>query len=134
MLVAMAMATTRPILPSADLDATADFYALLDFEARGRWPGYLILTGADGIELHFWHQPSVDRWTNDVACWVGYPEPDPVTRLHARWAAAPLPAPATLTTPSDAGSHLLEFQLIDLHGNLVRVGAPVADGAAGKAP
>lgn len=60
------IAVTRPILPSADLDATAAFYAPLGFDVVGRWPDeYLIITGPDAIELHFWHKVGVDRWTND---------------------------------------------------------------------
>lgn len=118
------IAVTRPILPSADLDATAAFYAPLGFDVVGRWPDeYLIITGPDAIELHFWHKVGVDRWTNDVACWIGYPTPDAVRRRHAAWAAAGV-APPALTEPGDISGHLVEFQLIDLDGNLLRLGAP----------
>ena len=117
-------AITRPILPSADLGVTSDFYAPLGFREVGRWPDeYLILRGPHDIELHFWWNPRVDRWTNDVACWVGFERAADVRRLHATWSAASMPTPAKLNPPS-AIVHLLEFQLVDLHGNLVRVGAP----------
>ncbi len=39
------------------------------------------------------------------------------------WAARPVPEPAALR-PVTARGHLVEFQLLDLHGNLVRVGCP----------
>jgi hypothetical protein len=120
-------AVTRPILPSADLDATTAFYAPLGFDVRGHWPQeYLILAGPDAIELHFWQNPRVDRWTNDVACWVGYRSPADVQRRHDAWAAVGVAEPASLRDVDGAGP-LVEFQLIDLHGNLLRVGAP-ADG------
>ena len=116
-------AVTRPILPSGDLDRTAAFYAPLGFEVVGRWPAeYLILAGPDDIELHFWHKPDVSRWTNDVACWIGYPDVDALRRRHAAWAAVPIAEPATLNEPGDMSGHLIEFQLIDLFGNLLRLG------------
>lgn len=121
------MAVTRPILPSADLDATEAFYAGLGFAASGRWPEYLIVAGPDGIELHFWHNPGVDRWTNDVACWIGYPSVEAVHRRYADWSTRPLSPPAQLNPPDDMAGHLVEFQLIDLFGNLLRVGAVKAD-------
>lgn len=116
-------ATTRPILPSADLVATAEFYRPLGFSLVGHWPGeYLIIAGPDTIELHFWSDPDVDRWTNDVACWIGYPGPAGVRALHARWSAVGVAEPATLRPVTDDG-RLTEFQLIDQFGNLLRVGA-----------
>jgi hypothetical protein len=119
-------AVTRPILPSADLAATTAFYTPLGFVEAGHWPEeYLILAGPHDIELHFWCNPRVDRWTNDVACWVGFAHGDDVRALHAVWSDVPLPKPAVLNPPAKAG-HLVEFQLIDLHGNLVRVGAPAS--------
>lgn len=117
-------AKTCPILPSADLAATAAFYAPLGFAQQGHWPQeYLILAGPDGIDLHFWHDPGVDRWTNSVGCWVGYPSAEEVRARHAQWAREPVPHPAKLTAPADNG-RLVEFALIDLHGNLLRLGAP----------
>lgn len=117
-------AVTRPILPSADLAATSTFYGRLGFTELGRWPDeYLIIQDDHGIELHFWCNPRVDRWTNDVACWVGFADEADVRRLHADWAKVGVSEPAVLNPPESMG-HLTEFQLIDLHGNLVRVGAP----------
>jgi hypothetical protein len=120
----MTAAVTRPILPSGDFDRTVAFFAPLGFEVAGRWEGdYLIVTGPDDIELHFWHKPGVNRWTNDVACWIGYPDVDAVLRRHAAWAAVPIPEPAVLNEPGDMSGHLVEFQLIDVFGNLLRLGA-----------
>jgi len=120
---AIGRAVTRPILPSADLGITSAFYGGLGFEEVGRWPDeYLIVRDRHDIELHFWFNPRADRWTNDVACWVGFGQPDDVRGLYGEWSATPLPRPAELRPPTELG-HLVEFQLIDQHGNLVRVGA-----------
>ena len=75
---------TIPILPSGDFDVTAEFYARLGFTERGRWPGdYLIIRNdAVGIELHFWSKPDVDRWTNDVACYVRFDSAGEAQALH----------------------------------------------------
>lgn len=117
-------AVTRPILPSADLSTTWAFYDRLGFAEIGRWPAeYLIVADDHDIELHFWCNPRVDRLTNDVACWIGFTDEADVHRLHADWAAVGVSEPAVLNPPTSIG-HLTEFQLIDLHGNLLRVGAP----------
>ena len=117
-------AVTRPILPSADLAATSQLYGRLGFVETGRWPGeYLIVADHHDIELHFWYHRQVSRWTNDVACWIGFADEVAVHALHADWAAVGVPGPAVLNPPTSVG-HLTEFQLIDLHGNLLRVGAP----------
>lgn len=120
-------AVTRPILPSADLAATSRFWSRLGFAEIGLWPGeYLIVRDPHDIELHFWHNRKVSRWTNDVACWVGFASPEQVRALYAIWSTVPIETPAVLNPPRAQG-HLVEFQLIDPHGNLVRVGAPRDD-------
>lgn len=117
-------ATTIPILPSADFDVTARFWALLGFTERGRWVDeYLIVVHeALGIELHFWHDPSVDRWTNDVACYVRFSTPDEAVAAHAGWAGVQVPEPAVLNPPHHDEDGSVEFHVIDQHGNLVRLG------------
>ncbi len=46
-----------------------------------------------GIELHFWNDPTADRWTNDVACFVRFAAPQDAVDQHARWAGVEVPAP-----------------------------------------
>ena len=117
-------ATTIPILPSADFDVTSGFWALLGFEERSRWPDeYLVVAHPDlAVELHFWQDDTVDRWTNDVACYVRFDTPDEAVACHARWAAAAVPEPAVLSAPRHESWGAVEFHVIDLHGNLVRLG------------
>lgn len=126
----VSQATTRPILPSADLRATAEFYFAFGFGVVGVWPDeYLILSGPDGIELHFWLDADVTRWTNDVSCWIGYPDPAAVHARFAAWSRVPVPVPGDLR-PVTASEQVVEFQLIDVHGNLLRLGSPAQVTAA----
>ena len=116
-------ARTIPILPSADFDVTAGFWAGLGFTGAGRWDDYLILRHPGlGIELHFWLDPGVDRWTNDVACYVRFDTPQEAIHAHAAWASAPIPPPAKLAPPQQEEWGAVEFHVIDPHGNLVRLG------------
>ena len=116
--------TTIPILPSAQFDRTAQFWALFGFAEIGRWESeYLILRQPDlAAEVHFWHQPAVDRWTNDVACFIRFPTPELAAACHARWAGVTVPEPATFNPPATDSEGAVEFQVIDLDGNLVRFG------------
>jgi hypothetical protein len=115
-------ARTIPILPSRHFDETARFYAPLGFAESKRWPNeYLILRRDDGIELHFWSNPKVERATNDVACYVRFDTAAETQALYDAWAPQ-VPADGRLMPPSSTDYGLLEFALIDPHGNLVRIG------------
>ena len=61
--------STVPVLPSLDLQQTADFYpGKLGFKEIGRYPDYLIVS-RDGAEIHFW--PCADRSiAESSACYV----------------------------------------------------------------
>jgi len=114
---------TIPILPSADFSASEEFWRLFGFVRRGRWDDYLVLRHEDlEIELHFWRDESVDRWTNDVACYVRFETPDAARTTYAEWAGIAVPEPGVLSRPRDEEWGATEFHIIDLHGNLVRLG------------
>ncbi len=119
-------ATTIPILPSADFDATTAFWRAYGFAETGRWPNeYLILVNSDiGIEFHFWPNPNVSRWTNDVGCYVRFASVAAATACHEAWAVVPLVEPASFGALDEgpAGPGSVEFHVIDVHGNLVRLG------------
>ena len=117
---------TIPILHGADLAATSAFYARLGFTELARWPDYLIVAHPAGIELHVTLDRSVDRWTNGLSCYVRFPDAAGARALHDAWAAATVPAPAELRAPWTTDYGLLEFALIDLDGNLVRIGGALA--------
>jgi len=114
--------TTIPILPSADLDQTAGFYAGLGLGDQRRYGNeYLVTAGLDGIELHFWMNPSVDPATNDVACYVRFDTAAEAQALHDAWACAEVVG-GRLVAPKETPYGLLEFALIDPSGNLLRIG------------
>jgi catechol 2,3-dioxygenase-like lactoylglutathione lyase family enzyme len=120
---------TIPILPSPDFDATIAFYEPLGLAARGRWPGYLILGHANGLELHFWSNADLDPATNDVGCFVRFDAVGECRALHDTWAAAVDHPPAESRSiprfhaPNEGTDGSIEWALIDLHGNLLRFGA-----------
>lgn len=119
-------AETIPILPSADFAATTAFWAPFGFREEGVWPReYLILRhDGHGIELHFWFNPHVDRWTNDVGCYVRFATPAEALACHAGWRDVAVAAPGDLgaVRPGPGVDGSVEFHVIDLHGNLVRIG------------
>lgn len=126
-------AVTIPILPSADFSTTTGFWSLLGFAETGRWPAqYLILRHPTlGIELHFWSDDDVDRWSNDVGCYVRFDSPEEASQVHADWRDVPVPEPARLSELQQDPGGSVEFQVIDLHGNLVRLGGfPAAESGA----
>ncbi len=119
-------AITIPILPSADFDASATFWAAFGFAERGRWPAeYLVLRHEElAIELHFWHDPTVDRWTNDVGCYVRFDTPAEAEACRQGWDGVEVLAPGDLSPlrVGPAGPPSVEFHVIDTQGNLVRFG------------
>jgi hypothetical protein len=117
-------AVTIPILPSADFDVTASFWADLGFAETGRWAAEYLILRHDGlgIELHFWNDPDVDRWSNDVACYVRFDTPDQARAAHHAWVDVRIPEPAKLSEPEEEPWGAVEFHIIDMHGNLVRFG------------
>jgi hypothetical protein len=126
-------AVTIPILPTSNFDATAAFYAAIGFMERGRWPDdYLILLGPAGIELHFWIEPGIDPATNSHACYIRFEEGAKAAALHDSWAACEL-AGGRLHPVEATHYGMLEFALIDLHGNLLRIGGRQAP-PSGDAP
>jgi hypothetical protein len=114
-------AVTIPILPSPDFDTTSSYYAALGFRECGRWGDYLILDRDDQIELHFWLSGDVDPLTNDVACYIRFDTAAEAQALYDEWSRVQL-AGGRLNSPKATDYGLLEFALIDAHGNLVRVG------------
>ena len=121
---------TIPILPSSDLDATASFYEGLGFAVVGRWPDeYLIIGHVNGIELHFWFNPTEDPKTNDVACYIRFATRGESLALFEACRAVGLPpaesreAPRLHSWEDDPDED--EWVLIDVHGNLLRFDVPV---------
>lgn len=114
---------TIPILPSADFDRTASFWARFGFAELGRWADYLALRHTDrGIELHFWLNESVDRHANDVACYIRFASPAEAIACHQQWAEVRLEEPDRFSAPRLEPWGAVEFHIVDVDGNLVRLG------------
>jgi len=114
-----------PILPSRDLAETLAFYEALGFENRGAPPeewDYLIL-GRGDIWLHFYGDPRVDPRTTAASCYVYVDDAD---ALHDAWRTVVAPDHRTgsrIVSPVDTDYGMREFAVVDLSGNLIRVGS-----------
>jgi catechol 2,3-dioxygenase-like lactoylglutathione lyase family enzyme len=114
---------TDPVLPSADLNDTVDFYTSLGFELGyddREGDGYVIL-GMDGAFIHFFYHDSLDATGSDAGCYLHVED---AQALHTRWAAlglGPEDLPR-LTAVEDQEWGKREFALVDPDGNLIRVG------------
>lgn len=118
-----------PVMPSADLGRTADYYLVLGFEVVERHDEYLVLHSG-GVELHFIGGPSA----------VGEPAGMPgsgkapvflyVRDAAALWKRLHDTGAAGVGPIEDQPHGLREFVLSDPDGNKVRVGSsiPCEDG------
>jgi catechol 2,3-dioxygenase-like lactoylglutathione lyase family enzyme len=116
---------TIPQLPTGNLDVTREFYGRLGFTERARWPEEYMILERDGLELHFWYSESVDPLKNDASCYVRFDTAKEAHDLYEQWTALGLGSD-DLRAPVETDYGLLEFALIDKHGNLIRLGGPVS--------
>jgi len=134
----MATSTQIPIFPSSDLAATAAFYAVIGFAETGRFGDhYLTLVHEEaGMELHFYGAGRVKPKSNDHAAYVRYETADEASALHTRWSgitntpgfARVAGKVGRLVNITDTDYGLREFALLDLDGNLLRIGGTIPDG------
>ena len=126
------MLAVAPILPSRDLGATSAFYARLGFSETGLWPGeYLIVTRRE-VGLHFFHAPDVDPFASSAGCYLYVEDAD---ALFAEFSELRLPAsgiPRLHGAPEDRDYGLREFAVVDVDGNLLRIGSSIAESASGQ--
>ena len=112
-----------PTLPARDIDETIAFYSPLGFEAVYRTPdpeGYVILRRIS-VEIHFFRWPDLDPAANYSGCYLRVTDVD---RFYRDFAGARLPARGI---PSLSGIEkkffgMREFRVVDVNGNLLRVG------------
>jgi catechol 2,3-dioxygenase-like lactoylglutathione lyase family enzyme len=112
-----------PTLPARDIDETIAFYTPLGFEAVYRTSdpeGYVILRRIS-LELHFFRWPDLEPAANYSGCYLRVSDVD---RFYRDFAVALLPARGI---PSLGGIEkkffgMREFRLVDVNGNLLRVG------------
>jgi catechol 2,3-dioxygenase-like lactoylglutathione lyase family enzyme len=116
-----------PILLSRDLGATAAFYARLGFEQTGIWEDEYLIVMRDEVGLHFVCEPGMDPYSTSSGCYLYVEDAD---ALHAEYAALGLPSegiPRLHGDPVETDYGLREFALVDLDGNLLRIGSFVGD-------
>ena len=116
-------AETIPILPSADFDVSASFWSGFGFVEDGRWPDYLVLRHSGSRDrAALPDQPG--RGPLDERRRLLHPvrDPDEAVACHAAWADVAVPEPASFSMPRSEPWGAVEFHIIDLHGNLVRLG------------
>jgi catechol 2,3-dioxygenase-like lactoylglutathione lyase family enzyme len=112
-----------PILQSRDLSATAAFYARLGFEQTGLWPDEYLIVERGEVGLHFVLAPEMDPWSTAGGCYLYVEDAD---ALHAEFARLDLPSegiPRLHGSPEQADYGLREFAVVDLDGNLLRIGS-----------
>ena len=114
-----------PILPSADIERTIEFWRPVGFEVVERYDGYL-LTHGDGVELHF----TLD--TGNAEPGSGTVRRPGSAFVHVRSASALWKRLRSADVPGvgpveDQDYGLREFVVTDPDGNRVRFGSPVSD-------
>ncbi|GAA1965715.1 VOC family protein [Catenulispora subtropica] len=109
------MATSVPILPSADLERTRAFYCFLGFTVVDAADDYLRLR-YDDAEAHFYPAPDIDPETNAGGWYLRVEEPEELREkwLHDGLECLDVPVPAVY------GPTL--FAVVDPDGAMVRVG------------
>ncbi len=113
---------TIPILPSLNLDETAAFYARLGFAEESRWAGEYLIVSRDDVEIHFSVCDDAKICENS-SCYVYVAD---AAALYAEYLAAGI---ERIEEPEPTDYDVLEFSLVDPHGNLIRIGSDVSDTA-----
>ena len=115
-------AQTIPILPSRSILATVAFYQRLGFEGGPHHfdQNYAILTRG-GIELHFFHHPTLVPDESYAGCYIRVAD---VNSIYQAFSATQLPRAGLprMDVLEDKPWGLREFALLDIDGNLIRVG------------
>lgn len=105
-----------PILPSADLDRTIEFWQVLGFDVAGRYDGYLV-THAGGVEIHFSRDPAAGESPALVFIHV--------QDAAALWKQLMSEHVTGLEPLQDQDYGLREFVITDPDGNRIRIGSPL---------
>lgn len=116
-----------PVLPSRSIPDTVSFYKGLGFEGGPHDfnKDYAILT-RQGIELHFFKHSECDPWTSAAGCYIRVSEVEPFYQscLHLALPATGIPR---LDPLENKPWGLREFSVVDLDGNLIRIGQILSD-------
>ena len=110
-----------PVLPSADFDRTARFYALLGFAGPRAYPDYLILR-RDGVELHFFLEEGDHTYGHGHSHFGAYLRAEGLDGLFETLLAAGV----ALDPPADQPWGQRELSVLDPDGSFLRFGEPLA--------
>jgi len=124
------MLGVAPILPSRDLKATTAFYALLGFERKGLWPEEYLIVSRGEVGLHFFFAPDTDPFASVAGCYLYVEDADALFAEFERLGLPDSGIPRLHGAPQDSDYGLREFALIDLDGNLLRIGSFIESSAA----
>lgn len=113
--------STIPVLPSLNLDETIGFYTRLGFTLGSRHEDdYAILT-RESQELHFFLMGHLDAKESFFGC---YWRVEDAAALYEEYATAGIP---NLHPVEIKPWGMLEFAVIDPHGNLIRIGEELGE-------
>jgi catechol 2,3-dioxygenase-like lactoylglutathione lyase family enzyme len=117
------VAGVAPILPSTDLAATSAFYARLGFEQAGLWPEEYLIVMRDEIGLHFFLSRDHEPATSDHGCYLYVDDADALFAEYSALGLQDAGIPRLHGAPEDPDYGLREFAVVDLDGNLLRIGS-----------
>ena len=109
------VATSAPILPSADLERTRAFYCFLGFTVVDAADEYLRMR-FDDAEVHFYPAPDTDPAANASGWYLRVEEPE---ELREKWQNYGVECP-DVPVPAVYGPTV--FAVADPDGGLLRVG------------
>lgn len=114
-----------PILPCKSIDDTVAFYKTLGFDAKiwGAPNHYAILT-RDTVELHIFTQPDLDPASSSAGCYIRVQNVDDTYGAFssANLKQAGIPRMDKIEAKPWG---MREFAVVDLNGNLIRIGQPL---------
>ena len=109
-----------PTLPMRNAKETRAFYEKLGFicahEQEGPDPFLFMIR--DGVQIQFFEAPGIDGTIRDHTCYI---YTDNLNAMHSAFAAAKV---GRLMPIEQKPWGVPEFVLIDINGNLLRVGSP----------
>jgi hypothetical protein len=110
--------STIPILPSLNLDETSAFYARLGFAEESRWPDEYLIVSRDDGEIHFRVCEDAELCENSLC----YLYVEDAAELYAEYVANGI---ERMEAPAATDYDVLEFSIVDPHGNEIRIGSDV---------
>ena len=111
-----------PILPSRSIPATVAFYHRLGFQGGAHeFNGDYAILSRGAVELHFFRHPALVPAESSARCYVRVLD---VQSIYQAFTSSGLPNTGIprMDTLEDKPWGLREFAVVDLDGNLLRIG------------